>query len=83
MQQPTDLLPQTSSCIDLTFPEQPNLIADCGIHPSLHSNCHHQITYCRHNLNIEYPPTYEHLVWDNNTANVEGIKKSIESVIRK
>ena len=79
-QQPTHLLPQTSSCTDLIFPDQPNLIADCGIHPSLYSNCHHQITYCRHNLSIEYPPPYEHLVWDYNRANVEGIKKSIESV---
>ena len=46
----------------------------------LHSNCHHQITYCKVNLHIEYPPPYEHLVWDYNRANVEGIKKSIESV---
>ena len=78
--QPTHLLPQTSSCIDLIFTDQPNLIVDSGVHPSLHSNCHHQITYCKINLNIEYPPPYERLVWDYNRANVEGIKKSIESV---
>ena len=46
----------------------------------LHSNCHHLITYCKLNLNIEYPAPYECLVWDYNRANVEGIKKSIESV---
>ena len=46
----------------------------------LHSNCHHQITYCKLNLNIEYLPPYERLVWDYNRANVEGIKKSTESV---
>ena len=39
--QPTHLLPQASSCIDLIFTDQPNLIADSGDHPSLHSNCHH------------------------------------------
>ena len=71
--QPTHLLPQTSSCIDLIFTDQPNLIVDSGIHPSLHSNCHHQITCCKINLNTEYQPPYEHLVW-------ECIKKSIESV---
>ena len=78
--QPTHLLPQTSSCIDLIFTDQPNLIVDSGVHPSLHSNCHHQITYCKINLNIEYPPPYEGLVWDYNRANVDGIKNSIESV---
>ena len=31
-------------------------------------------------LNIEYPTPYERLFWDYNRANVEGIKKSIESV---
>ena len=78
--QPTHILPQTSSCIGLTFTDQPNLIVDSGVHPSLHSNCHHQITYCKLKLNIEYPPPYKRLVLDYNRANVEGIKKSIESV---
>ena len=64
--QPTHLPPQTSSC--------------SGVCPSLHWNCHHQISYCKLNLSIEYPPPYEHLVWDHNRANVEGIKKSIVSV---
>ena len=80
MSQPTHLLPQTCPCIDLIFTDQANLIVDSGVHPSLQSNCHHQITYCKLNLNIEYPPPYERLVWDYNRANVEGIKKSIESV---
>ena len=78
--QPTHLMPQSSSCIDLIFTDQPNLLVDSGVHPSLHSNCHHQITYCKLDINIKYPPTYEHLVWDYNKANVEGIKKSIESI---
>ena len=50
-----------------------------GLHLSLHSNCHHQITYCKLNLSTEYPQLYEHLVWDYNKANVEGIKTSTES----
>ena len=45
--QPTHLLPETSFCNDLIFNSQPNLIVDIGAHPSLHSNCHHQITYCK------------------------------------
>ena len=73
-------MPQSSSCFDLLFIDQPNSIVDSGVHPSLHSNCHHQITYCTFNLNIKCPPSYERLVWDYNKAYVEGIKKSIESV---
>ena len=42
--QPNHLLPQTSSYSDLIFTDQPNLIVDSRVHPSLHSNDHHQIT---------------------------------------
>ena len=52
------ILSQTSSCTDLIFTDQPNLIVDSGVHPSLHSNCHHKIAYCKLNLNIEYPPAW-------------------------
>ena len=78
--QPTHLLPQSSSCIDLIFTDQPNLIVDSGVSPSLHSNCYHQITHCKLNLSIEYLPLYERLVWDYNKSKAESIKKSIESV---
>ena len=52
----THILPQSSSCIDLIFTDQPNYVIDCGTHPSLHPNCHHQITFCKLNLKVEYPP---------------------------
>ena len=60
--QPTHLLPTSSTCIDLIFTDQPNLVVNSGTHPSFHKNCHHQITFCRLNLKIEYPPPYERLV---------------------
>ena len=78
--QPTHLLPQFLSNIYLIIADQPNLIVDSGAHPSLHSNCHHQITYCKLNLNTEYSHPYEHVVWDYNRANVEGIKTSIVEI---
>ena len=31
---PTHLLENSSSCIDLAFTSQPNLVIDAGIHPS-------------------------------------------------
>ena len=40
---PTHILPASSSCIDLIFTDQPNLVVDSGVRPSLHTNCHHQI----------------------------------------
>ena len=60
--QPTHLLPTSSTCIDLIFTDQPNLVVNSGAHPSLHKNCHHQITFCKLNLKIVYPPPYEGLV---------------------
>ena len=50
---PTHILQHSSSCIDLIFVNQPNLVIDSGIHPSLHQNCHHQIIFCKLNLKIE------------------------------
>ena len=53
--QPTHRLPTSSTCIDLKSTDQPNLVVNSGAHPSLHKNCHHQITFCKLNLKIEYP----------------------------
>ena len=78
--EPTHLLPQSNSCIDLIFTDQPNLLVNYGIQASLNSKCHHQITHCKFNLNIEYPPPYERLVWDYRKANIESRQKSVKSV---
>ena len=70
---PTHILPTSSSCIDLIFTDQPNIIMNSGVHASLHPNCHHQIIFSKINLKIEYPPPYERLIWDYSKANVEAI----------
>ena len=75
--QPAHFLKQTLSCIDLIFTGQPDLVVDSGVCPSLHSNYHHQITYSKLNLNIEYPLPYYCSLWDYNRANIGNIKKSI------
>ena len=54
LSEPTHLLFQSLSCIDLIFTDQPNLITDSGAYPSLQINCCHQITHCKMNLIIEY-----------------------------
>ena len=45
-------LGNSSSCIDLIFTSQPNLVMDTGVHPSLNAHCHHQIVYANFNLKI-------------------------------
>ena len=47
--EPTHTLENSSSCTDLIFSNQPNLIMDSGVHPTLHSKCHHQIIYAKLN----------------------------------
>ena len=78
--EPTHILPSSSSCIDLIFTDQPSLVVSSGAHPSLHANCHHQITYCKLNLKIGYPPPYQHLVWNFKKANITSIRKAILTV---
>ena len=50
---PTHILQNSSSCIDLIFMNQPNFVIDTGVHPSLHPNCHLQIVFSKLNLKID------------------------------
>ena len=56
------------------------MVVGSGVHPSLPTNCHHQILYCKLNLNIKSPPPYESLVGDYKKSDIKKIKKSIERV---
>ena len=79
--QPTHILVTLSSCIDLIFTDQPNLVINCATRPSLHPNCHHRIMYCKLlNLEIVYPPLYQRLAWDFKRANTDSIRKAIKMV---
>ena len=76
----THILPQSTSCIDLIFTDQPNYIIACGTHLSLNKNCHHQITFNNLNLKVEYPPPYQRLVLNFKKSNNDAIKKAVELV---
>ena len=65
----THLSNTSSSCIDLMFTSQPDLITDFGVHSSLHSNRHHQIVFTKFNLHIVYPPPYLREIWHYRGAN--------------
>ena len=78
IKEPTHILHNSSSCIDLIFASQPNLIIESGVHPSLHPNCHHQLIYAKFNLQIYYPPQYYRAVWHYNDANTELIRRAVD-----
>ena len=50
--EPINNLEHSSSCIDLVFTNQTNLIRDSAIYPTLHSKCHHLIIYSKLNLKV-------------------------------
>ena len=68
----------SSSCIDLMFASQPNLVMESGVHSSLRENCHHQIIYAKFNLKIYYPPPYEREIWHYQKTNIGNIRKAID-----
>ena len=76
----THILSNSSSCIDLIFTNQPNLVADSGTHPSLHPNCHHHIIHSKINLQVEYPPPYQRHVWNYAKANKDAMLSALQNV---
>ena len=73
----TRIIGDSSSCIDLIFTAQPNLVMESGVYASLHSSCHHHITFAKFNLKIYYPPLYEREVWHYQKADVDQIRQAI------
>ena len=74
---PTHILDTSSSCIDLIFTSQPNLLMNSGVHSSLHPNRHHQIIHAKFNLKIFHPPPYERVVCHYQDTNNDLIQQSI------
>ena len=72
------MLSNSSSCIDLLFTSQPNLVIESGLHSSLHGNSHHQLVHAQFNLKVWYPPPYEREIRNYQHANNDQIKRAIE-----
>ena len=66
------ILSASSSCIDLIFVSQLNVM-ESGVHSSLHQKWHHQIIYDKLNLIILYPPSYEREICHYKYANTDLI----------
>ena len=78
IKEPTNFESTGSSCIDLIFANQANLVVESGVHPSLCKQCHHQIIYAKLSFKIFLPPTYEREVWHYSRARIDLIRRSIE-----
>ena len=57
-----------------------NLSVNSGIHISLHPSCHHRIFQSKFNVNIFYPPPYQHFIWDYKKADVSSKRKALDLV---
>ena len=75
--QPTYITGTGNSCIDLVATDQPNFIMECDIHPSLHTNCHHNVNYVKLNVSIPPPPPYNRILWHYTRANETAIQRTI------
>ena len=66
---PTHMANTSSSCNDLIFTSNANLITELGIEKSLYGdNYHHSIVFGKMNLSVRLPPPYTREVWDYNKA---------------
>ena len=81
--EPTHILNNSTSCIDLIFNSQPNLLIESGVHPSLHPNCHHQIIFAKFKLENSLSTTYEREIWHYQKANIDLIKVQQIHLMRK
>ena len=74
---PTHFINNASSCIDLIFSTNTNLVTNSGVEQSLYKTCHHEIIYGEVNFKIPLPPPYYREIWDYKKADVENIQKTL------
>ena len=75
--EPTHIIGEHRSCIDLILTNQPNIFLEAGVHPSLHEFCHHQIVYGKLLTSNLAPPPYTRRIWHYNRADSTAITRSI------
>ena len=80
VKEPTHIVGQSLSCIDLVITDQPNIINDCCIVSSLHTRCRHQINHIELNVTNHPPPPYVRRIWHYQRANGNAIKRAMNSI---
>ena len=74
--EPTYLTNRSKTCIDILATDQPNLVLKSEVHPSLHTNCHHQVIYSKININCPPPPPHTRHIWHYSRAKVDSMQKA-------
>ena len=75
--QPTHIMNEKSSCIDLLFTTNSKLHCDVGVEQTLYDKCHDNIIYGSLNLSIPLPPPYCREVWDYKNTDLVIIQHAI------
>ena len=78
--EPTHILENSLSCIELIFTSQPKMVIESDVHSSLHSICHHQIIYAKFNLKICYPPPFLREAWHFKEAETDLIRRALNDL---
>ena len=78
--QPTHIMNDKSSCIDLLFTANSKLLCDVGVKQTMDDKCHHNIIYGSLNLNIPLPPPFYSEVWDYKNTDAVCIQRAISLV---
>ena len=78
--QPTHIIKESSSCIDLIFICNPSFISASRVELSLYEKCHHNLIYGKINFNVPLPPPYIRDVWDYKNAKVANIQQSVSGI---
>ena len=75
---PTHIVNNSSSCTDLIFCNNVNLLSNYGADLSLFEKCHHNIIFGKINIRIPLPLSYDREVWDYSSTNAENIQKAVQ-----
>ena len=74
--EPTYITNKSKTCIDVLSTDQPNLVAKKEVHPSLHTNCHHQVIHAKINIKCPPPPTHKRHIWHYSRAKIDSMQKA-------
>ena len=78
--QPTHILENSKSCIDLIITNQPSLFVEFGVYPSLFRGCHHEIIFGKVAVSVPHPPPYKRRMWDYKVADVSSTCESLMNI---
>ena len=70
--QPTIIINNSSSCIDLVFAPNPNVICNSGVELSLFDKRHHNLIFGELDFMLPLPLSYKSQVWDYKKTNAEA-----------